>query len=241
MKTAITTTCLIAGLAFQLHAEEIDPSIAGLEKTAEKFIIAYNHQDAAALAALFTENGEITNLSGDDTVSGRVDIQANYEDIFDNEDAPSIALEVSSVRLVAPGLAIEDGTFHLTPPGDESAPTQSTTYTAVLVKNDAGEWQIASSRGLKDVTEAAGVGEVRAGGLEDPRRELVDADEHDEARGVPRLLGRGGGGGQGGGGEDLRQQVVHRGVWVQSRSGPSASSRGASPRSCRRHAPTELR
>ena len=156
MTTSITTTCLIAGLAFQLHAEEIDPSIAGLEKTAEKFIIAYNHQDAAALAALFTENGEITNLSGDDTVSGRVDIQANYEDIFDNEDAPSIALEVSSVRLVAPGLAIEDGTFHLTPPGDESAPTQSTTYTAVLVKNDAGEWQIASSRGLKDVTEAAG-------------------------------------------------------------------------------------
>ena len=57
--------------------------------------------------------------------------------------------------LVAPNLAIEDGTFHLDPPGDDN-PVRSTTYTAVLLKNDAGVWQIASTRDLKDVTDAGG-------------------------------------------------------------------------------------
>ncbi len=156
MYTVITTTCLVAALACQLSAEEPETAITGLEQTAEKFVTAYNHKDAAALAALFAENGEITSLTGEETISGREDIQAHYEELFSDEDAPSIAIEVSSVRLVAPNLAIEDGIFHLAPPDDEDTPAQSTAYTAALLKNDAGVWQIASSRGLKDVTDAAG-------------------------------------------------------------------------------------
>jgi uncharacterized protein (TIGR02246 family) len=156
MKTVITATCFVAALALQARAEETDPAIAGLEQTAGKFISAYNQKDAAALAALFTENGEITNLTGEDTISGREDIQAHYEEIFSDKNAPAIAIEVGSVRLVAPNLAIEDGVFHLTPPGDDETPVQSTTYTAAILKNDAGVWQIASSRGLKDVTDTSG-------------------------------------------------------------------------------------
>ena len=156
MKTAIISSCLVAALAFDMRAEETDPSIAGLEQTAGKFVTAYNQKDAAALAALFVENGEITNLSGEETISGRENIQTHYEELFSDEDAPSIAVEVESVRLVAPNLAIEDGVFHLTPPGVDETPVQSTAYTAALLRNDAGEWQIASSRGLKDVTAAEG-------------------------------------------------------------------------------------
>ena len=152
----ITTACLVAALVFQVRAEEPDPSIAGLEQTAEKFVIAYNAKDAAALAALFAENGEITSLAAEETISGRADIQAYYEELFAEDDAPAIAIEVSSVRLVAPNLAIEDGIYHQSPAGDDDAPKHSTTYTAALLKNDAGVWQIASSRGLKDVTDAAG-------------------------------------------------------------------------------------
>ena len=155
MKTAITPTCLVAVLAFHMRAEEPNPSIAGLEQTAKKFVTAYNHKDAAALVALFTENGEITNLSGADTISGREDIQAHYEDIFSDEDAPSIAVEVGSVRLVAPNLAVEDGVFHLTPPEDEETPAQSTTYTAALLKNDAGICSSVSSKGFSPCHRAS--------------------------------------------------------------------------------------
>ena len=67
-----------------------------------------------------------------------------------------MAVEVDSVRVVAPDLAIEDGTIHLTPSGDENAPPRSTTYTAVLARTSAGVWQIASTRSLNDATDATG-------------------------------------------------------------------------------------
>lgn len=138
-----------------LRAEEPSPEIAGLQKAAADFVVAYNDKDAAAIAALFTEDGEIADLTGGELTSGRAQIKARYDEVF-ADDPDQIAIEVDSVRLVAPNLAIEDGTFHLTPSDDEDAPPRSTSYTAVLMKTGEGTWQIASTRSLKDVTEAAG-------------------------------------------------------------------------------------
>jgi uncharacterized protein (TIGR02246 family) len=154
MKTTLRI-CLGLACALQVRAEEPTPEIAGLQKAAADFVVAYNNQDAAALAKLFTEDGEITDLTAADLTTGREQIQARYEEIFAGKPL-QIAIEVDSVRLVTPRLAVEDGTYHLTPANDETAPPKSTAYTAVLAKSDAGDWQIASTRNLKDVTEAAG-------------------------------------------------------------------------------------
>ncbi|MEO5917035.1 MAG: nuclear transport factor 2 family protein [Luteolibacter sp.] len=152
------TTCLaLAALASPgLRAqEEPSPEIAGLQQAAADFVIAYNNKDAGAIAALFTENGEMTNLTADESTTGRADIKTHYEEVFAEKDVPEAAVEVASVRLVAPNVAIEDGTVHLDPPGDDT-PVRSTAYTAVLTKNASGVWQIASTRNLKDVTDAGG-------------------------------------------------------------------------------------
>jgi uncharacterized protein (TIGR02246 family) len=154
MKTNISI-CLALACTLQVRAEEPTPEIAGLQKAAADFVIAYNNKDAAAIAALFTEDGEMADLTGEDLTSGRGEIKVRYEEVF-ADDPPQMSIEVDSVRLVAPNLAIEDGTFHLTPAGDGNAPPRSTSYTAVLMKNSEGVWQIASTRSLKDVTEAAG-------------------------------------------------------------------------------------
>lgn len=150
-------TCLALALLATsgLAAEESPPEIAGLQKAATDFVEAYNKQDAAAIAALFTEDGEMADLSGTELTSGRGEIKARYEEIF-ADDPPQMAVEVESVRLVAPNLAIEDGTAHFTPGKNEEAPPRSVTYTAVLMKNADGVWQIASTRDLKDSTDAAG-------------------------------------------------------------------------------------
>lgn len=150
-----------AGLALALvtlsglRAAEESPEIAGLAKAANDFVVAFNKKDAAALAALFTENGELSDLRAGDITSGRAAIQAHYEELLAAADAPQIAIEVDSVRLVGNGLAIEDGTVHQTPPGD-NAPPISTSYAAVLQKQENGAWQIASTRSLGDATDAAG-------------------------------------------------------------------------------------
>lgn len=139
-----------------LHAqEEPSPEIAGLQQAAADFVLAYNAKDAAAIAALFTETGEMTDLRAAETASGRAEIQARYEEIFSAAEVPSVAVEVDSVRLVGKDLAIEDGTVHFTPPGAD-APAKSTAYTAVLQKGEAGAWKIASTRALADITGPAG-------------------------------------------------------------------------------------
>lgn len=155
------TKLLSAGLALalipvsSLRAEEAAPEMAGLEKAATDFVAAFNKKDAAAVAALFTENGEITDLDASEITTGRADIQARYEAIFAAPKAPQVAIEVDSVRLVGKDLAIEDGTVHSTPPGEDAVPT-SMNYTAVLQKNEAGVWQIASTRDRGDASDAAG-------------------------------------------------------------------------------------
>jgi len=154
MKTNIII-CLALACTLQVRAEEPTPEISGLQKAASDFVTAYNNKDAAAVAALFTEDGEMCDITAKDLTSGREQIKGRYEEIFAG-DPSSMAIEVDSVRLVAPNLAIEDGTVHLTPAGDENAPPRSMTYTAVLAKNSDGVWQIASTRNLNDATDAAG-------------------------------------------------------------------------------------
>lgn len=158
MKTNIHLTAVIASAMFAgpgLCAEEPSPEIAGLQQAAADFVTAYNNKDAAALAALFTESGEVTDLNAEDVVSGRADIEEHYQEILSSADAPSLAVEVASVRLVAPNVAVEDGTVHFTPPGEDE-PARSMTYTAVLSKSGSGAWQIASTRGLGDATASEG-------------------------------------------------------------------------------------
>lgn len=138
-----------------LRAEEVSPEITGLHKAATDFVAAYNKKDAAAVAALFTENGEITDLDASEVTSGRAEIQARYEALFAAPKAPQIAIEVDSVRLVGKDLAIEDGTVHSTPPGEDAVPS-SMNYTAVLQKNADGVWQIASTRDRGDASDTAG-------------------------------------------------------------------------------------
>lgn len=137
------------------RAEEPPDEIPGLRQVAEDFIVAFNEKDAAAVAALFSEEGEISDMTGKEIIAGRADIQAHYADLLSGEDAPQVAIEVDTVRMIGPGLAVEDGTFHYTPPGDDE-PARSRNYTAVLQKAPNGEWLIATTRNLGDATDSAG-------------------------------------------------------------------------------------
>jgi len=128
-----------------------DPNAAKLEKlaaSATAFVEAYNEGDAAALAALFLPDGEITLADGG-VVSGRDEIEAFYAEVFAGEDDPQAALEAGSVRFITPTIAIEDGTFHVTAPSGEVI---SHNYTAVQVQQDDESWLTASVRDSLDDT-----------------------------------------------------------------------------------------
>ena len=126
-----------------------DADLELLGKTAERFVKAFNEKDAAALAALFLPHGEMVGSSGE-TYSGREAIKAHYTEVFAAEIVPLIALEADSVRLVAPGVVVEDGFIHLTTSDDE--PVISVAYSAIHTKQPDGSWLIATNRDQSEFT-----------------------------------------------------------------------------------------
>lgn len=145
MKTSILHLALALLTLTSARAQQEDPNQANLEKLAANaaaFVDAYNKADPESLAKLFLPEGEIVLADGG-IVEGRDEIRDFYKEIFAGEDKPKAALEAGSVRFVTPGIAIEDGTLHVTKPSGE---VTSHFYTAVQVKQENGDWLTASIR-----------------------------------------------------------------------------------------------
>jgi uncharacterized protein (TIGR02246 family) len=145
MKTSILRLAIILISATAVRSEEDDPNKANLDAlaaNASSFVEAYNKADSESLAKLFLPEGEIVLADGE-VVSGRDEIGGFYAEVFSGEAKPQCALEAGSVRFVTPGIAIEDGTLHVTKPSGEIT---SHFYTAVQVKQENGSWLTASIR-----------------------------------------------------------------------------------------------
>ena len=142
-----TLTCLLLGLISLTHLrsqpQDVNqPEIDKLAANANSFVESYNGGDSESLAKRFLPAGEIVLANGE-VISGREEISAFYADLLSGEDRPQAALEAGSVRFVTPGIAIEDGTFHVTSPSGE---VTSHFYTAIQVKQENGDWLTASIR-----------------------------------------------------------------------------------------------
>ena len=119
-----------------------DADLQSLRASAEAFADAFNRHDAAALAAMWTPDGEYTSEEGA-RFEGRDAIRRQYEEFFAANDDIKMRVAVESIRLLSPTTAIEEGRTTLVPmpPGAPGA----SQYTALHVKQD-GRWLLASVR-----------------------------------------------------------------------------------------------
>lgn len=131
-------------LAAQESASEEpgDAALAALAKRAVEFVASYNNGDSSALANHFVPDGEIVLADGA-VLSGREEIKEFYDEVFSGDERPQAALEAGAVRFVTPGVAVEDGTFHVTLPGGAVV---SHEYTAIVVQQGDGGWLTARIR-----------------------------------------------------------------------------------------------
>ncbi len=127
-----------------------DARLAALEKAAQSLVEAFNQRDAAAIAATYLPDGELT-LSSGEILTGREVIEEYYAGLFEEagDGAPVAAVEAGEVHFAAPSIAIENGVFHLTANDGE---VSSHGYSAVLVQQQDGSWLAATVRGEKDDT-----------------------------------------------------------------------------------------
>ncbi len=123
---------------------------AAIRKSAETFVAAYNKADAVAASLHFTPNAEIMNEYGN-LVRGRDDIREAFSSQFIEHPGSRIDLQINSIRLIAPGVAVEDGIAIYYP--SSGTPTTRKAYTVTHVKGKDG-WLVASSRNLDTATDS---------------------------------------------------------------------------------------
>ncbi|MFN0056171.1 MAG: SgcJ/EcaC family oxidoreductase [Planctomycetales bacterium] len=115
---------------------------AALRRSAEGFAAACNAHDPQAVAAGFLPDGEFVDGSGQ-VIRGREAIQAHFADGFTVFPESQIKLIVETVRVIGPGVAIEEGVVEtmVTP----KHPVEVSRYVALHVQQ-GDAWLVARSR-----------------------------------------------------------------------------------------------
>ena len=140
MKIAAAFPYVIAVLASAAFAQT--PAGVPPEKTAvlaldRAYEAAFAKGDVAALAAFFSEDAEQTTEEGN-LLRGRTAIEQSIRDGLKANKGAKLAIDLDSVRLLTPEVAVEKGTSTVTA---KDGGTSSSLYTAIYVKKE-GQWKI---------------------------------------------------------------------------------------------------
>lgn len=144
MRIRLLAACAVWAIVSIAFGKDPEPSAeeAAIRAGARAYVAAFNKQDAAALAAMFAENGE--QIDGDGTVTRcREAIQKRFVAGFAARRGGKMQVKVESVRLAAANVALEHGSYVVrSADGDEAKGA----YSAVHVKQKDGKWLIESLR-----------------------------------------------------------------------------------------------
>jgi uncharacterized protein (TIGR02246 family) len=138
------TTCEVAlilvafaSATFAQDAADTPPEQGAVVANDRAYEAAYASGDAKALVDFFADDAEYTAEDGR-TFKGRAEIEETIRAALLDRKGGNLAINMESVRLLAPEVLLEKGTTTVTPnEGDAS----ESLYTAIYVKKN-GEWKI---------------------------------------------------------------------------------------------------
>jgi uncharacterized protein (TIGR02246 family) len=106
----------------------------------EQMLIAWNQQDAPAMAACFEVAGNLVGFDGTQADS-RADIEDHLLPIFADHPTAAYVAKVREIRMLSSNVGILRAVVGMIPPGlDDINPAGNTIQTLVAVQN-AGGWQ----------------------------------------------------------------------------------------------------
>ena len=123
-----------------------------LRKLWHHFEVLYNKHDAPGIANLYRPDGDRINPQGQ-FAAGRVEVQKQYEAIFENEADPQSAPQQSTmiIRFLRPDVALLDGKWEAELPSGKIVG-----YFTVTATKEEGHWWIAAGRDRGIVMASAG-------------------------------------------------------------------------------------
>jgi uncharacterized protein (TIGR02246 family) len=137
---------VVAAIAFlilivtgMIKAAEMGPEERAIRREAKEFADAYNQGKADVIASQWTKDGQYT--IGSQTIKGRDAIAKLYAEVLKANPGSKMDVKVTSVRVIAPTVAIEEGTASVT--GSASGPASASNYSAVHVRQ-GDRWPMVS-------------------------------------------------------------------------------------------------
>jgi len=111
-------------------------------KLVDSYVAAFNKGDAAAVAEHWSKDGVFVNRTTGDRLVGRQAIEASFREMFADGAVGELQVEVESIRIIRPDVAVEDGTVRFVA---QTGPVDTTSYTAIYVREQS-EWKVDSIR-----------------------------------------------------------------------------------------------
>jgi uncharacterized protein (TIGR02246 family) len=139
--------CVVSALVLTVcaapvsRAAETTAAEDAVRRSAQVFTEAFDKGNAEAVAAQWTTDGEYT--IGSQSLKGREQIANAYREFFRTHPGAKMTVKIESIRVVAPTVAIEQGTASTT--GGERGGRSEAAYTAVHVKQGE-KWLMANVR-----------------------------------------------------------------------------------------------
>ena len=118
--------------------------VQAIRATAVAFEQAFDAGDAQALAALWTPQGDYVDENGM-LSQGREAIEKKYASLFQQRPGMKMKIDVASIRLLGPNVAMEDGSAALI--SEEGHAISASRYAAVHTK-DQGKWLLSAVRDM---------------------------------------------------------------------------------------------
>jgi uncharacterized protein (TIGR02246 family) len=140
---AAATPCRAQATA---EATALSPLESAIVRESEATVKAFNAADAAALGAMFLENGELVDENGT-AHAGKAAITELFKGFFTNYPKSVLEMQVMSVRPIGDAIAVEEGERRIT--AADGASAAQVRY--VTVRSKQGDrWPIASYREFSD-------------------------------------------------------------------------------------------
>ncbi len=119
---------------------DLSPDEKAIADNAAAFVKAFNEADAATIAGLFTEQGEMS-VDGETIAQGRKAIEEQYAAFFQEHPDVVMSVHIDSIRQVTPNMVIEKGVSEIVNDADDSVVD---VYTCVHVK-EGDQWRTVST------------------------------------------------------------------------------------------------
>ena len=137
MKLLLPTLAALASLSLPLTAAQDDAQKTANDISAA-YAAAFQKGDAAAVAALYTEDARFTSEDGNG-LNGRAAIQDSSANVLKKPARPKLQITSEAAREVAPGVILDKGISSTTTASGE---TSSVRYAATIVRS-GDKWLIA--------------------------------------------------------------------------------------------------